>query len=183
MLTIELLWTQAALFPRQLWQWLKQLGRKLLAIVVACLLPFALFFDALPGRSKASATIELTFPNLLYVSLPEGNYKELPTEQQSDRRGPISENREDIDRPSALLIPALNPSTSVLLPASVVRSNLAPSVFNSYHPWLSDRWTINDGQISNQISDQSWPFNYWLPNPANLSHPPFPILHSPFPSA
>jgi hypothetical protein len=107
-----------SLFPQQVWQFLRALGQKVLAAIVAVLMPLS-FGLGLTLHERSTTDSEVNpepLINLIYVELPAEGYEEVPQAGAGDRRGAMQEERRE-GRCLELLIDApMSFSDSVLLP-------------------------------------------------------------------
>lgn len=88
---MDTLLTHASLFPKQLQQFLETLGHKILALLIAVVMPLVLWLGLAgqPGRHRANPSpgIQEPLSNLVYVNLPPETYREVPQPEATRRRG------------------------------------------------------------------------------------------------
>jgi hypothetical protein len=104
------------LFPQQLWQFLRRLGRQMLAGIVAIVMPIGVLLGlaAQPERAKAAMIQPQPVTNLIHFT-PVPVYESVPRAEETDRRGAMVEVRADRERNLSLIIPDTAKPDSVLL--------------------------------------------------------------------
>jgi hypothetical protein len=113
---VDSLLMHVSLFPQQVWQFLQTLGQKVLAAIVAILMPLGFWLGLHIGRNATGSQGNLEpLTNLIYLELPAEGYEEVRPADGGDRRGAMQEGRRG--RCVELLIDAAIASGgSVLLP-------------------------------------------------------------------
>lgn len=135
---IESLWLQTSLFPRQVWQFLKALAQKILALILAVLMPLVLGLIAVEAKQKNQPDL---MGNLLYVALPSEGYVEVRQPEASDRRGLMTERWQGQEQVSLLFEPVQNMEQQTTLPPELMWQLQATAW--SYQTLLADAWLLN----------------------------------------
>lgn len=105
---MDVLLTHASLFPQQLQQFLQTLGRKILTVLMAVVMPVLLWLGlGEAGRPKAAAiVVQESLLNLIYVDLPAEGYQEVPQPAATSRQGLWEKRCSNWERESQLAVEA-----------------------------------------------------------------------------
>lgn len=90
------------IFCQNLWQWLFQIGQRLIAGLFMLLLPIGWFLGLFELKPDPEKSIALTPDPIPFTQLvpPERSYEEVRQPFTSDRRGEMVESRHDLEHPS-----------------------------------------------------------------------------------
>lgn len=156
---MDVLLTHASLFPQQLQQVLQTLGRKVLTVLMAVVMPVVLWLGlGGVGRSKVTAiAAQEPLLNLIYVNLPAESYREVPQPTATSRRGLWEKCRPDWEREIQLVIGAEGKSFGVTALPFDLCNDLSDLRTNS-HPYQTILPNLDWNQwlsVNNKANDEA----------------------------
>ncbi|MBF2051495.1 MAG: hypothetical protein IGS54_29705 [Elainella sp. C42_A2020_010] len=134
---------QARLLLWQIWRFLRRLGQDTLALLVAMVMPWAIWLGlpSLFGHCTGAEVNAGLLTNLIEVALPLTECEEILQPDAAERRGPMTEARPDLNHWILRIEAPINANESVLLPNQPLQFNLLNLFDQPYYTTFPDAST------------------------------------------